>query len=67
MAQHTKQYRFKDTKTLFYTMFLYVDQRGVEPCFELTDAVKDFDRNRKRKFATSLWKGLNECMSTWCP
>ena len=39
----------------------------MDPWFPLIQAVEEFNANRKKIVAASLWKVFDEQMSAWCP
>ena len=67
MGRWMKEYRFKEIKSLVRYMYRDEDRRESDPWWEFVQAVEDFNENRRKTVAASLWKVFDESMSAWCP
>jgi len=59
--------RFKEYRKLIPSIWEDKDAKESDPWWNFSQAVEEFNQQRRNKITASLWKVEDESMSAWCP
>ena len=59
--------RFKEYHKLIPSIWEDKDAKESDPWWNFSQAVEEFNQQRRNKITASLWKVEDESMSAWCP